>query len=357
MDVCTLDLILVGFGRVGRALVRLLDERAAVLRTRHDLAWRIIGVATLNHGTVFDPAGLSGSTLLERYGRGLLLDAAERAPLTVRELLERARVRVPRGHTPVMVETTPLDVHHGGEPATGHVRAALEAGLHVVTANKGPVAFAYRELRALAARVGRRFLFEGAVMDGIPVFSFVRETLPAVEIRGFRAILNTTTQYILCAMERGESFERALQCMQEQGFTEADPSHDLEGWDAAAKTAALVNVLLDGSATPLTIAREGIRGVGPMHLAEAVARGCRLRMVASAAREWGAPVGRVRLEELAADDPLAGLKDTQNAIMFDTDLLGRVGVMQLESGLVQTAYALVADLVACAKGAPNQAHA
>ena len=102
------------------------------------------------------------------------------------------------------------------------------------------------------------FLFEGAVMDGIPVFNLVRETMPAVRIEGFRGVVNSTTNHILTALEDGEEFAPALAHMQAEGIAEADPSLDVDGWDAAAKAAALANVLLDARITPRDVDRTGI---------------------------------------------------------------------------------------------------
>src|SRR5262249_62326930 len=118
------------------------------------------------------------------------------------------------------------------------------------TVNKGPVAFAYAALAREAARVDRRFLFEGTVMDGVPIFNAAREALPAVTVAGFRGVVNSTTNYIITAMERGETFESALAAMQRAGIAEADPSLDVDGWDAAAKAAALANGLLQPRTTP-----------------------------------------------------------------------------------------------------------
>jgi homoserine dehydrogenase len=248
----------------------------------------------------------------------------------------------------VVVETTVLDIERG-QPAVDHVMAALRGGAHVVTANKGPVAFAYREIMSVSEIERRRFLFEGAVMDGIPVFNLVRETLPAVDVLGFRGIINTTAHYILTAMESGRTYGEALAEMQAEGIAEADPSFDVDGWDAAAKTAALVNVLMRGAVTPRTIDRTGIRGITPEDMQNAVRRGKRIRLVASAARHDGQILARVAPEALDASDPLAGLGGRQNQLVLDTDVLGPIGIQQLEGGLVQTAYALLSDLVSLAR--------
>lgn len=349
-----LDLLLVGFGSVARRFVRLLEERALVLRDRYNLHGRVIGVCTARHGAAFDPEGLSPALLLDRHSRDVRLNGSAdteadrelQAGWLLAQAKQHAAVALDEGRL-VLVETTPLDVHHGGRPAIDHVREGLEAGAHVVTANKGPVAFAYRDLAALARQVDRRFLFEGAVMDGIPIFNLVRETLPVCEIVGFRGVVNATTNYILTAMERGQPYEVALAEMQHAGIAEADPSHDVDGWDAAAKTAALINVLMDGDASPHTIAREGIRAITSEQIRNAAARGRRIRLIASAQRERGRLSGRVRPEELEDSDPLARLDGMQSAIILETDLLGALGIQQLDGGLTQTAYALLSDLIAC----------
>src|SRR5690606_19129465 len=117
-----------------------------------------------------------------------------------------------------------------GQPATDYVRAALEAGRHVVTANKGPIAFAYRELRAWAARQYMGLFVESTVMDGAPVLGIAREGLIASTVERVRGVLNSTTNYILNAMEQGTSFEDAVAETQRMGIAEADPTKDLEGW-------------------------------------------------------------------------------------------------------------------------------
>src|SRR5450759_1025052 len=249
------DLALVGFGNVGRRFARLIEDRRDWLALDYDLECRIVGIATRHHGAVFRQAGLDPDRRL----------AQSDAPLKV------------------LIETTTLDIN-AGQPAIDYVRAALQSACHAITANKGPAAFAYEELNALAFDRDLSFLFEGTVMDGVPVFNLVRETLPAVEITGFRGVINSTTNHILSALEDGESFDAALERMQEQGIAEADPSLDVHGWDAAAQPPALAPVLLRERTTPQAVEREGI-GPATARLAMAArARGRRVRLVASARR-------------------------------------------------------------------------
>jgi homoserine dehydrogenase len=352
-----LDLLLIGFGHVGRRFVRLLAERRADLVREFDLDARVVGIATRRHGAALATTGIDavGAADLVEGGQSLSVLHDARLgppPATGVELIAvAANAGLATGRS-VMVETTPLDIVDG-QPATDHIRAAMRSGMHVVSANKGPVAFAHRELAVLANRFGVRYRFEGAVMDGIPVFNLVRETMPAVRILGFRGVVNSTTNYIISALEDGAEFDAALAEMQRQGIAEADPSYDVDGWDAATKVAALVNVLMDGVVTPRDVARDGIRALTGERVREVVARGRRVRLVASASRAAGEVEARVRVEELAEGDPLAQLRGMSNALLLDTDLLGRVGIVQLDGGLTQTAYALLSDLIAIRRGVPS----
>jgi homoserine dehydrogenase len=341
------DLALVGFGHVGRRFARLLAERRDWLALDFDLDCRVVGVATRRHGARFDPTGIDVAELAASLEDGATKqigderggDSANDSSLEVIRRLGQSTADFK-----VLIETTTLDIH-AGQPAIDHVRMALQAGCDVVTANKGPAAFAYEELDALATDRGRSFLFEGAVMDGVPIFNLVRETLPAVQILGFRGVLNSTTNHILSALEDGESFDAALARMQQEGIAEADPSLDVDGWDSAAKTAALANVLMRARMTPQAVDREGI-GQGTARPAMAAkARGMRVRLVASARRGPQGVSTVVRPIELPESDLLAGLRGMANALILQTDLLGEIAIGQLNGGLTQTAYALLSDLV------------
>ncbi len=351
----TADLVLVGFGNVGRRFVRLLDGCRAELRDRHSLEWRIVGICTRRHGRVGNPEGLDALAAADAVERGEPLGERWKGDADgvgfIRAAADDWR-RSGSANPLVVVETTVLDVR-SGRPALDHVRVGLEAGAHVITANKGPVAFAYGELKELATSANRLFLFEGAVMDGIPVFNLAARTLPAVRVSGFRGVVNSTTNYIISAMEDGRAFDEALAEMQAAGIAEADASLDVDGWDGAAKAAALANVLLDARTSPLEVERTGIASLEGSAVRDAVARGMRVKLVARGRRD---AAGSLRVsvapEELPAGDLLAGLRGQQNALVLETDLLGDVAIVQLGGGLTQTAYALVSDLVALRHALP-----
>ena len=330
--------MLVGYGNVARRFVALLDEHADALDTDHGVRASVVGVVTRRDGPRY---------LVDGFGR----TRATSALAFIREVCRRDRLAARDGRL-VVVETTTLDVRRG-QPASDHVRAALAGGAHVITANKGPAAFAWRQLSRAAGRAGRRFLFESAVMDGIPIFNLVRETLPAVSIAGFRGIVNSTTNYILTAMEQGEPFEAALAAMQARGIAEADASLDVDGWDAAAKTAALANVLMDARITPHDVVREGISSATGARAQQARAAGRRLKLVVRAERTTDGVAARVAPESLAGDDLLAGVEGQQNALVLQTDLLDEIAIVQRGGGLTQTAYGLLSDLITIARATPR----
>ena len=347
----TFDLLLIGHGNVAKRFVSLLEERRAELARQHGIRARVIGIATRRDGCRYIASG-SGGTGPAKAGH--YLPARVPAVDFISDACARNRDAAREGRL-VVVETTTLDVERG-EPAISHVRSALAGGAHAITTNKGPAAFAYRSLLQAADRAGRRFLFEGAVMDGVPIFNLVRETLPAVDIVGFRGVINSTTNHILSALEEGESFDAALDRMQSEGIAEADPSLDLDGWDAAAKTSALANVLMRARMTPQAVDREGIGPSTARAAMAAKARGGRVRLVASARQGPAGVTTSVRPVELPETDLLAGLRGIANAIVLQTDLLGEIAICQLTGGLTQTAYALLSDLITIRRRTPPAPH-
>lgn len=312
-------LALVGYGNVGRALARLIKKK------RSAYPFRITGIHTARHGTAVS-------------GRGLPLEPAFAArAASIEEFLEAARADT-------VVELSTLNPSTG-EPATTHIRAAFARGMHVVTANKGPIAHHYGELRAEAERRGVRFLFESTVMDGAPVFNMVRSCLPGVAVLGFTGVLNSTSKLVVEAMEQGGTFEEGVEAARRMGVAEADASFDLEGWDSACKTAALANVLMDARTNPLAVSTRGITRLTPERVRALSAAGKTVRLVSRARRNAGGVALRVRAEVLDRHDLLATVRGTSNLLLLHTDLMGTVGTVSVAPGVEQTAYGVFGDLV------------
>ncbi len=314
---------ILGYGRVARALARL------IARQRHVYPFRIVAAHTLRHGTAYDLHGLPEEPVF-----GPPAGSAE-------EFLDRSRAEI-------LVELTTLNPENG-EPAASHIRAAFARGMHVATANKGPIACCYAALAEEARRAGVEFRFESSVMDGTPVFNLARHCLPGTRVPGFAGVLNSTTQVILDAMRRGLTLEEGIEEARRLGVTEADPWFDIDGWDSACKAAALANVLMDARVTPADVNRRGIGRLTPEKIAGTERAGKRIALVSRGRRTSQGVSLRVRAEVLDANDLLAQVRGTSNVLVLHTDTMGDLGVFSLNPGLDQTAYGVFSDLVDIAR--------
>ncbi len=308
---------------MGRAFARLLEAQRKIF------PFRIVGVHTLRHGSAFDQRGLPIEPPFgPRCG-------------SVEEFLDRARPEM-------AIELTTLNPATG-EPAISHIRAAFARSMHVVAANKGPIAHAYAALVEEARRCSVEFRFESTVMDGAPVFNLVRNNLPGCKIRWFTGVVNSTTNVVIEALRKGRTLAEGIEEAQRIGIAEADASYDIDGWDAAAKAAALANVLLNARVTPLDVDRRGIGRLTPEKLAELKKQARTIRLVARARMVAGAVKLRVRAEVLEETDMMAGVHGTSNLLLLDTDLMGTVGVAEISPGVEQTAYGVFSDVIDIAK--------
>lgn len=298
-------------------------------KKRSAYPFRITAIHTARHGTAFDD-------------RGLALEPSFGPPAgSAGEFLDAAK-------PDVAIEISTLDPERG-EPATAHIRAALARGIHVITANKGPIAHAYASLRDEARRAQAEFRFEATVMDGAPVFSKVRNNLPGVQILGFTGVLNSTSKVVIAALQRGLTAAEGIRQAQAMGIAEANPGYDIDGWDSAAKTAALANVLMDARVTPQEVNRTGIGEISTESAAELWKDGKTIALVSRAEHRDGRLRLTVKPEILSQADLLATAKGTSNIILLHTDLIGTVGTISIDPGVEQTAYGVFSDLVDIAR--------
>lgn len=332
-------LALMGFGNVGQAFLRLLRQKKDLLLKDYGLSFSITGVATRRHGMVVDPQGIDLDRALALISSGSALTSLSRQspPSDPFDFIRTC-------DADIFVENTPVS-YLDGEPALSYLRAALQHGMHAITANKGPVVHGYLELTELAKAQGRRFFFESAVMDGAPIFSLFRETLPAVNLRAFHGILNSTTNLILTRMESGDTFDGAVAYAQSIGLAETDPSGDIDGWDAAVKVAALVTVLMGVPLKPADVDRAGIRGLTAEDIRIARSQAKRWKLICSAWREADKVIARVSPELVGIDSPLYGVSGTSSIVTFETDTLPQLSIIEGNPGPETTAYGLLADFI------------
>ena len=345
------NLCLLGFGNVNRTLVELLQRKSAELRDRYGISWRITGVASrrigwlVNHGG-FHPADLCGADTPFDSPRSLRAGPV-REKLVALQKFDDLHSWLQAARPDVLFEATSLNVETG-QPAIDHIRAALEFGAHAITANKGPIVHAYRDLRDLATQRGKQFLFESTVMDGVPIFSLFRDVLPAIEVKGFKGILNSTTNVILTAMEQGLSFEEALRKAQSLGVAEDDASYDIDGWDAAVKVAALVNVVMGVPMRPKEVEREGIHSLTGEQVRSARKAGTPYKLLCRASRVAAGVRASVRPEQIPITDPFALVSGTSSIVQFETDIFPGLTITENDPGLYATAYGMLSDFIRAA---------
>lgn len=336
----TYRLALIGFGNVGQGLAQILWEQADELAGRFGVRFEIVAISDLLKGSVYDPDGLMPATLLTKVQTHGNLDdvvAPHRGWGALRTISE--------SNADIVVEISYTDLNTG-EPALGHIQQALAVGKHVVTTNKGPIALQYPALSTLAAANGVQIGVEGTVMSGTPALRLGLDLLAGAGIGRIQGILNGTTNYILTQMEAGISYEAALAEAQAQGYAEADPTGDVEGYDAAGKVVILANLLMD---TPLTMAdveRKGITGLTLADIDEARLANERWKLIGTVEKKGDQVVASVRPLRLPAAHPLANVSGATNAITYTTDLLGDVTLVGPGAGRVETGYALLGDLLA-----------
>ncbi len=329
-----------GFGNVGRALVRLLVAKSAELRELYEIEWSLTGVATRGMGWITRPDGFQVSLLLSNS----VEESSHPARSTsINEWLMCAR-------PDVVFEITSLN-HETGQPAIDYLSAVLNSGSHAITANKGAVVYGYDELSKLATAAGRRFYFESTVLDSAPVFSLFRETLPAAKLRAFSGIFNSTSNVIIETMEAGRSFDEGVKMAQELGITETNPAHDVDGWDATVKVCALATVLMKIPLKPGEVRREGIRSLSPQRLQAARVEGKPYKLVARAklAENGSSLNASVKPEQLAPTDPLGNVRGTSLAVHFELDMMPGLTITSVRPNLQSTAYGLLADFINAVK--------
>lgn len=339
-----MKIAMIGFGTVGQGFAQILRDKAAMLREQHGFVSQIVAVSTRSRGSLVHPDGLDLTALLDAIAAGSLDHYADA------EGLERGwdALRIARdSNADVLVEVSPTNLQTG-QPALDVCMAALDSGKHVVLANKGPVAVAYRELVLKAEAAGRQFLFEGTVMAGTPSLRLAREALAGCTISEVRGIVNGTTNYILTQMEAGMGYAEALQQAQDIGYAEADPTADVDGWDAAGKAIILAQALFGVKFTFDQMSVRGISQLTAQDIADATAAGERWKLIAHVTPQSAS----VQPMRIPATHPLAGVSGGTNALTLTTDLMGEITLIGAGAGGIQTGFGVLSDLLAINRQEP-----
>jgi len=336
----TFRLALIGFGNVAQGFAQILRDRGDWLANHFGLRLSIVAVNDMQLGSLYAPDKLDPQALLsaiETVGHLNDLPATHRG--------WDVHQTITNSNADVVLELTYTNLQTG-EPATTHIRWALESGKHVVTTNKGPIALHFPELHQLARSRNLEIGVEGTVMSGTPTLRLGREVLAAAGIQRIQGILNGTTNYILTQIEAGASYASALAEAQAKGYAEADPTGDVEGYDAAGKVVILANLLLDAPLAMADVDRTGITAISAEDFEQARASGKCWKLLGTIERVNGQIKAGVRPTLLDRAHPLAGVKGATNALIYSTDLLGEVMVSGPGAGRRETGFALISDLLA-----------
>jgi homoserine dehydrogenase len=339
----TYKLAIIGFGNVGQGLTKIISDKKNLLIEKCGINLSIVAVCDLYKGSIANPNGLDPNALLsdlEKHGNL----KSTRAPITGWNATET----IDNSGADILVELAFTDLQTG-EPAVSHIKQALNNGMHVSMTNKGPVALHFPELRKIALRKNVQIGIEGTVMSGTPSISLGNEMLLAAGITKVQGILNGTTNYILGEMSLGTIYEDALEQAQELGYAEADPTGDVEGYDAAAKVVILGNLLMDLSLTLDDIDREGISHITKNDMTNAKSLNKHWKLIGTVEKHNDGFSASVKPQMVSSEHPLASVKGATNAITYSTELLGDITLIGPGAGRLETGYAVIEDILSIHK--------
>ena len=328
-------LILVGFGNLGKGLVRAIIDKAEYLRGSQGLIPKV--VATVDEfGAAVDAHGLDLRKLLsaaEKLGSVWAYKGKGRRGKLALEVIENVDADVVFELTPTNVKT--------GEPGLTHIKRAMFAGKHVITSNKGPLVVAFKELDKTAKKCGVEFCYSASVGGAVPVIGLAKRMLASNEVLEIRGILNGTSNYILTRMSReGAPFDVVLREAQELGIAEKDPTLDIEGIDTACKITILANAILGMNAKLKDVRTAGISRVRPEAIRLAREAGYTIKLMGVAKRN----LLEVSPRLVPAGHPLA-VGGTLNAVTFELDLAREITITGFGAGPRETSSALLGDLI------------
>ena len=330
---------MLGFGNVGKPLARMLIDKDAEVRARYGRGIIVSAITTNSRGSLYNPNGINLKRALsdiEKNGK-----FSEDNPCF--STMDSMAV-VHEGDYDAVLEMTTLNIQTG-LPAIDHIKGALSRGKNAITANKGPIAWAYKDLKALADDKQVCFFFESTVMDGTPVFNLVDQTLRLSKVQEIRGILNSTTNFVLASLEEGLSYEEALEEGRKIGIVEADPSMDIDGHDPTAKIIALANVLMHAELTPAMVDREGISKIDKAAIDNARSRGKTIKLICRAYKEDGWVKASVKPTEISSDDLYNAVGGPSSVISITTEYMGTLTIVEHDATPLQTAYGVFGDIL------------
>jgi homoserine dehydrogenase len=328
-----LRLIVVGFGAVGQNFAKLLLSRSADLYRLYGIKPRIVACVD-SKGSSISPTGLDLQRLLDvKKSKGTIGEYEKKSSkFDSFQVIENVDAEM-------LLELTPTNLNDG-EPGISHIISAMRSGKHIITVNKGPLALAFPSLIELANYNGVMLRFSGTVGGGTPILEFAKRCLKGDRMMSFKGILNGTTNYILSKMEEGMTFESALDDARHKGYAEAQPSLDIDGYDAAAKLVIMANWIMSMKVTMKDVNRVGIREIKLSDIQRARKRGNAIKLIAMCDNKHL----NVEPTEVSKMDPIC-VNGTLNAVTFSSEHSGQQTIIGRGAGGMETASAVLRDLI------------
>ena len=334
----TVNIILMGFGNVGQAFLRVAHEKKEFCRNRYELDINFYSIFELR-GAIHSSRPLNTSEILEKYSS---LSMLRKNPLWKTDLkLTSVLDSIKPG---VLVECTPSNIKSGG-PGLSHIRHALDRGWNVATASKGPLVIDFRGLHEKAQKKHVALKFSGATAAALPALDIALYSLAGAEISRIEGILNGTTNYILTRMKEGVDYKEALKEAQSKRIAETDPSLDVSGLDTASKILIISNALLKADFTLDDMTVEGINAIPPYLLTQGRKKDRALKLLGILFKRAEELRLEVRLTVIDSSHPLFGVDGTNKGIVFTTDTMDSITVTGGKSDPKGAGASLLKDII------------
>ena len=326
---------IIGFGAVGQGVAKVVSMKRDKIKQKYGLDLKLVA-ATDSEGAAISKDGLDPDILIEtkkKTGKVSEYSKYGVSGFSGLEVMDKVEYDC-------LVEVTPTNIDDG-EPARTHILKAIETGKDVVTSNKGPLALSYKEIVDKAKSNGVEFKFEASVGGAMPILNFAHETLAGCDINSVFGILNGTTNFILSRMAKeGSSYEQTLNEAQQLGIAETNPAQDVDGIDAACKVVILANSILNRNVSFKDVEINGISRITPESIELAKKEGYLIKLIGEASQETLEVSPRLVRE----GSPFA-VGGTLNVATLKTDLAEDVTVVGKGAGSVETASAILSDII------------
>lgn len=334
----------IGYGGVGRAFIKLINDK------RHELLKEglnpIIKYIITNKGGIYNSEGINVGKLIDFSSNNQDISKYpewDSENVSFDKMIENKDVDI-------FIEMTPTNLKTG-EPGLSYITRALENGIHVITANKGPILLAYKKLYKIALKNNVQLGIGCTTGGALPSINAGIMDMAGANINSIEGILNGTTNFILEEMENSKiEYSEALKKAQELGIAETDSSLDVEGWDTATKLLILTNVLMDEDKTIEDVDVKGITSIKLLDIEEALNKGKKYKLVGKTTISAGNVKITVGPEIVDSSNPLYNVNGKNKVVKYTSDTLGDLTIIGGASGVIPAAASILRDLINIHRG-------